>query len=93
MSHPPEDLHLESGPALSRDSESSAATFWVCGILAALMLYILSPGVLVYYQRSGSPAPPPWVRTALYPLEWCYENIGPVKVAYDAYFKALSGHP
>ncbi|WP_050030108.1 hypothetical protein [Verrucomicrobium sp. BvORR034] len=89
----PEDSHVESGPDLSHERESSAATFWVCSILAALVLYILSPGVLVYYQRSGSPPPPEWVRKALYPLEWCYENFGPVKVAYDAYFKALSGHP
>lgn len=93
MNSSPEDSRDDHGLDLTRDSESSAAAFWVCGILAALMLYILSPGVLVYYQRSGSPPPPQWVRTALYPLEWCYENIGPVKVAYDAYFRALSGHP
>lgn len=93
MNSSPEHSRDGHSPDLTHDSESSAATFWVCGILAALVLYILSPGILVYYQRSGSPAPPDWVRTALYPLEWCYENCEPVKHAYDAYFRAVSGRP
>ena len=74
-------------------SSSSAATGWILGVLGALLLYILSPGILVYYQRSGSPPPPAWVQVTLSPLEWCYKNFKPVKHAYDAYFKLLSGAP
>jgi hypothetical protein len=82
----PDDPHSHSG-------SNSAANGWILGILGALLLYILSPGILVYYQRSGSPPPPPWVEKALSPLEWCYKSFKPVRKAYDAYFKLLSGAP
>lgn len=86
-------MHNQESHSGSDAASPSTATGWILGVLLALILYILSPGVLVYYQRSGSPQPPAWIERALSPLEWCYKNFKPVRKAYDAYFKLLSGAP
>jgi hypothetical protein len=67
----------------------SQAGAWITGLLAAVILYVLSPGAVMLWHQSSGRVPPGWMLMPILPLEWAYDKVPLVASAYDAYFRLL----
>lgn len=74
------------------DQTSHAAT-WVTSVIVFVVLYILSPGPVVWFMMKLNVPPSSGIQDFIgimyKPLELVYENVPMVKNCYDAYFRLL----
>jgi hypothetical protein len=70
-------------------SRTGSGAVWATSIVAALVLYVLSPPAVVKMLVITRGYPPPAVATAIgviyAPLSWLYENSPLVRRCYDWY--------
>jgi hypothetical protein len=66
---------------------NSHGTAWTVGIVAAVLIYTLSPGPVAWWihHRNGG-TEPPWVRWVYAPLVYGSEHFEPMGRAYEVYF-------
>ena len=68
-------------------ADANTTTAWVVGALAAVLVYILSPGPVAWWihHRNGG-TEPVWVRWVYAPLIYGSEHFEPMGRAYEVYF-------
>lgn len=59
---------------------------WTLGVIAALLLYVLSIGpVAGWLLANGTPSPPTWYAILYAPHGWAYDHNRPVQRLLDEY--------
>ena len=80
-----------------RESHRHMDERWLVAAIVLPILYILSPGPLLWLLYDSILDKPQWliggIETFLSPLEYLYNNVDFVQKAYDAYFNLLGFDP
>lgn len=71
----------------SKDTNHGAA--WITGIIAALVLYILSPAPVIWMCNKAGVQEMEWLARFYWPLETAYSKSERVKKFYDAWFSVF----
>lgn len=73
----------------SKSPGENQATAWITGVIAMLLIYILSPPPLGWLMEKAGIEPPEWFQFVYAPLIFAYNSFEPVEKFYDAYGSLL----